>query len=232
MFKGIVFDLDGTLIHSKVDFIKMKKKMIELLLENGTPEGTLSPLMTTVEIMRITETHWEKKGIRNQERTELRGKIEATMNEVELEALETVLEVPGAKKVIEKLFMEGYKLAILTRGHHEYAEKALEKTGMLSYFEIIFGRGETPKPKPYPEALLYTAQTLSLGRGEILFIGDHHIDLTCAMNAKVPFLGVQTGQRGEESWEDIKPTILLESIKEIPAFLKNNRDRNKADFYY
>lgn len=232
MFKGIVFDLDGTLIHSKVDFIKMKKKMIAFLVENGVPEGILSPLMTTVEIIRITETHWEEKGVNNHERTELRGKIEATMNKVELEALETVLEVPGARKAIEKLYMEGYKLAVLTRGHHEYAEKALEKTGMLSYFEIIFGRGETPKPKPYPEAILYTAQTLGLERSEILFIGDHHLDLTCAMNAKVPFLGVQTGHRGEESWEDRKPTTLLESVKDVPAFLKNNNDRNKTDFYY
>jgi phosphoglycolate phosphatase len=232
MFKGIVFDLDGTLIHSDVDFIKMKKKMIALLLKNGAPEGTLSPLMTTVEIMKIIETHWEKKGVSNHERTKLRAKIEATMNEVELEALETVIEIPGAKKVIEKLFDMRYKLAILTRGHHEYAEKALEKTGMLGYFEIIFGRGETPKPKPYPEALLHTAQTLDLERGEILFIGDHHLDLTCAINAKVPFLGVQTGHRGEESWEEIKPTILLESVKDVPAFLKDSKERNKTDFYY
>ena len=232
MFKGIVFDLDGTLIHSKVDFIKMKKKMISLLLENGTPEGTLSPLMTTVEIMNITETYWEEKGVSNHGRTKLRAKIEATMNEVELEALETVIEVPGAKKVIEKLFIEGYKLAILTRGHQEYAEKALEKTEMLCYFELIFGRGETPKPKPYPEALLHTAQTLGLRRGEILFIGDHHLDLTCAMNAKVPFLGVQTGHRGEESWEEMKPTILLESVKDVPAFLKDRKVMNKTDFYY
>ena len=231
MFKGIVFDLDGTLIHSNVDFIKMKEKMIALLLENGTPEGTLSPLMTTVDIMRITEAFWEKQGASNLKRTKLRLEIEDAMNQVELEAVETVLEVPGAKKAIEILFQQGYKLAVLTRGHHVYAEKALQKTGMLGYFEIIFGRGETPKPKPYPEALLYTAQTLSLGRSEILFIGDHHIDLTCAMSAKVPFIGVQTGHRGEESWGDRKPSILLKSVKDIPAFLQS-KDRNKTDFYH
>ena len=27
-YKGIVFDLDGTLVHSEVDFVKMKKNMI------------------------------------------------------------------------------------------------------------------------------------------------------------------------------------------------------------
>ncbi|GAG46712.1 unnamed protein product, partial [marine sediment metagenome] len=29
--KGIVFDLDGTLIHSAIDFPKMKLRMIEIL---------------------------------------------------------------------------------------------------------------------------------------------------------------------------------------------------------
>ncbi len=157
MFKGIVFDLDGTLIHSEVDFIKMKKKMIAFLLENGTPEGTLSPLMTTVEIMRITETHWEKKGVSNHERTKLRAKIEATMNDVELEALETVIEVPGAKQVIEKLFDMRYKLAILiNKRASRIRRKSVGKNRNAKLFRDNFRERRNPEtqtisrsPSPY-----------------------------------------------------------------------------------
>lgn len=231
MFKGIVFDLDGTLVYSDVNFLKMKKRMITLLHEKRMIEGSINPTMTTVEIMRKAETLWKNNGVDPVVKTKLRLEIENIMNEVELEALDTLTEVPGAKKSIEELFHMGYRLAVLTRGHHEYAIKALEKTSMLTYFEIVFGRGETPRPKPYPEALQYTAQALSLRKSEILLIGDHHIDFNCAINAQVPFIGVRTGHRGEESWEDRRPSIMIDSVSDLPKFLHDRKEIKTMVFY-
>jgi len=48
--KGVVFDLDGTLIRSTIDFTKMKGHMIEILERNGIPDGILTPTETTVVI--------------------------------------------------------------------------------------------------------------------------------------------------------------------------------------
>ena len=40
--KGVVFDLDGTLIRSSVDFKAMKRRMIEILARYGVPRELLS----------------------------------------------------------------------------------------------------------------------------------------------------------------------------------------------
>ncbi len=49
LLKGIIFDLDSTLIQAKIDFVEMKKHMIKVLEDNGHPKDTLSPTdQTTV----------------------------------------------------------------------------------------------------------------------------------------------------------------------------------------
>ncbi|MCK4438239.1 HAD family hydrolase, partial [Candidatus Bathyarchaeota archaeon] len=174
--KGIVFDLDNTLVQSHVDFPKMKRRIIELLEGNGHPPDTLSPIdQTTVVIMEHAESEWERQGKPEEERRRLRDVITGYMNQGELEAVETLTEIPGVSEAVEKLKAKGIKLAILTRGHHEYAVEALKKTGIHDYFDLILGRGETPQPKPYREAIDYTVRRMGLTVDEVVMVGDHQI---------------------------------------------------------
>jgi phosphoglycolate phosphatase len=220
-YKGIIFDLDSTLVESKVDFPKMKKKMIKLLEEHGHPKGILSSTeMTTVKIIELAEEEWKKTGLSTVKQKQLRAKIEKYMNEEEIESIENLREIPQATEAVRKLRCKGYRLAILTRGHHTYAVEALRKTSMFDYFELILGRGETPKPKPYKDALEYTVKLMDLSINEVLFIGDHQIDCDSAMNSGCSFVGVATGRRGLKSWDNEQPPeVLLKSVADLPEYL-------------
>lgn len=220
--KGIIFDLDSTLVDSHVDFPKMKRNIIELLESNGHPIGTLSPTdQTTVVIMEHAENEWERQGKPEDERRRLRDAITIHMNQGELEAVETLKEIPGVAEAVEKLKVRGLKLAILTRGHHEYAVEALKKTGMYHYFDVILGRGETPQPKPYKEAIDYTVRQMGLTVDDVVMVGDHQIDYDSAKNSRCRFIGVDTGRRGLKSWEnEIPPPVLLNSVADLPIYLE------------
>jgi phosphoglycolate phosphatase len=218
-YKGIVFDLDGTLVNSEVDFVKMKKNMIAVLDEHGAPKGVLTPQMTTVVILEHAKKYWAEQGKTEKEMQWLDNEMTRLMDQGELEAVDTLTAIAGAKDAVHKLKKMGYRLAILTRSHHEYAVKALEKTGMIGDFELILGRGETPQPKPYAEAMIHAAKLMKLKLGEVFLVGDHHIDATCAVNAKCDFIGVATGPRPERAWEALKPATILPSVADIPAYL-------------
>jgi len=218
-YKGIVFDLDGTLVNSEVDFVKMKKNMIAVLEEHGAPVGVLTPKMTTVVILEYAENNWAERGIPELERGRLRDEMTRLMDQVELEAVNTLTAIKGAKNAIHRLRKMGYRLAILTRSHHEYAVKALEKIGMRGDFELILGRDETPQPKPYAEAMIHTAKLMKLRLDEIFLVGDHHIDATCALNAKCHFIGVATGLNPDKAWEVNKPELILQSVADLPDYL-------------
>jgi len=217
--RGIVFDLDGTLIRSSIDFPEMKRHMIAILEDDEIPRGHLSPTDTTVVTMEKAERIWEEKGIPEAGRMRVRAEIDRVMNRMELEAISTVEEVEGASEAIHGLREVGFRLAVLTRGHHAYAIEALRKTGMLGSFELILGRNETPRPKPYAEALKHTAGLMGLELDEIVFVGDHPIDATCAKNASVRFIGVLTGWTNEEAWKDHGQKTILDSVGDLPDYL-------------
>ncbi|MBS7619303.1 HAD family hydrolase [Candidatus Bathyarchaeota archaeon] len=217
--KLIVFDLDGTLVNSTIDFPKMKKKMISYLESCGVPPNLLSPTETNVVILEKAEKVWNELKLPSAERKQIHETIESIMDEVEMEAVSTASEIKGASEAIRRLRNAGFKLAILTRSHRSYALEILKKLSMLQYFDLIFGRGETPKPKPYAEALTFISDLMKVKLSDILFVGDHRIDSECAENACVQFIGVKTGPRGEESWGGVKPDVLLESVADLPEYI-------------
>ncbi|TRO49166.1 HAD family hydrolase, partial [Candidatus Bathyarchaeota archaeon] len=157
-FKGIVFDLDGTLIHSTIDFRKMKGNMIKVLEENDVPSGAVNTNMITVDILERAEQYWEEAHRAEESRAELRATMEKLMDQGELEAIPLVEEIEGVSNALHELREQGYALAILTRSHYEYAVEALKKIGAYDCFDVVLGRGQTPRPKPYPEALNHTAE--------------------------------------------------------------------------
>lgn len=224
--KGIVFDLDGTLINSSIDFPGMKRSIIPILEEHYVPSGLLKPTQTTVVLLEKAEEIWEKKVTPIEERRRVVERIEEIMNQWELKAVSTVKEVCGAGITVRKLKDMGYGLSVLTRGHHKYAVEALKKLNMLEFFDPVLGRNETPRPKPYPEALQHTAGLMRLGLDEIVFVGDHPIDADCANNANVLFIGVLSGLTNEKVWSDYGLEILLNSVKDIPSYLAGHSQAN------
>lgn len=218
--RAIVFDLDGTLIHSKIDFMKMKQRMIKILEENGISEGVLTPKETTVVTLEKTENLWDRAGKPEKERIEVRSQLNDVMNEEELGVIPRITEVEGAAVALRDLKDMGYKLAILTRSHYAYAVEALEKIEVHEHFEVILGRDETPRPKPYPEALGHTVKLLGLKIDEIVFVGDNHIDFQSAENSGCSFIGVRTGSRHRDPWEGQEPEVQIESVAKLPEYMQ------------
>jgi len=224
MLKGIIFDLDSTLIQAHIDFVEMKKHMIKLLEEHGHSKGELSPTdQTTVQIMECAREAWEQNEKPRDECQLVNETIEEIMNKGELEAVVNLTEIEGACEAIIRLKEKGLKLAILTRSHHEYALKALDKIKALDSFDVVLGRNETPEPKPYKGAIDHTLKLIGLEHDEVAMIGDHQIDRDSATNSGTVFIGVATGRRGLKSWADeTPPEHFLPSVKELPDYLEKN----------
>jgi phosphoglycolate phosphatase len=60
---------------------------------------------------------------------------------------------------------------------------------------------------------------LGVEPSETIFVGDNHIDASSAENTGIPFIGVKSGRRGDLSWNERFPEVLLESVANIPGYL-------------
>ncbi len=221
--KGIIFDLDSTLIQTKIDFVDMKTHMIALLEEYGHPKGTLSPTdQTTVMIMENANQEWKKQNKPKNECDMLIQRIEEFMNQGELNAIPNLQEIEGAAPAIRRLKEKGLKLAILTRSHNAYAVESLKKLGIYDEFDVILGRHETPEPKPYKGAIDHTVKLMELSVDDVVMIGDHQIDRNSAISSGCMFIGVATGRRGMKSWKDeLPPEHYIASVAELPEYLES-----------
>jgi len=217
--KAVIFDLDGTLIHSAVDFTKLKRETISLLADKGLPAKNFSTDMRSYDIMFLASELFRKKGLTEKELAVTRKKIEAIWNRVELESVGIAAPIEGVKETLLRLRKHGLKIGIVTRGCRAYAIKTLKTTSLLSMVDLIVGRDDVPESKPCPEPLMKAVEALGLKAEEAVMVGDNVDDVQCAQGAKVRFVGVKSEALTAETIRNLKCEVLLEDLGDLDALL-------------
>ncbi len=187
-YKAVVFDLDGTLVESKIDYKKMGEQIKELLGRMGMKEHIGDRRKAYMVTQGGAQTLLEY-GLPRDNLESTLIELDQVMNSIELDALPTMKLMPHAIETIQALHGEGYRLGICTRSHRAYADRALEMYGMDGFFHAVVARDDTPHPKPDARQLLVTIDQVGADPDDTLYIGDTTTDLTTARNANVDFIG-------------------------------------------
>lgn len=216
---AVIFDLDGTLIHSAVDFAKLKRETIGFLADEGLPAENFSTEMKSYDIMLLASELFRKRGLTEKELAFMCKKIEEIWNRVELESVGRATPIEGAKEALLKLRKRGCKVGIVTRGCRAYAIETLKTTGLLNIVDIIVGRDDAPQSKPCPEPLIKAVETLGLRDEEVVMVGDNIDDAQCARGANVRFVGVKSEALMAETVKGLKCVVLLEDLGDLDALL-------------
>ncbi len=212
----MIFDLDGTLVRSTIDFTKLKLETIRILSEIGLQTTGLSEKMKTYEIMAWVQKQVKNSGTLSYE--EVVRRVTDVWNSLELENVGRTVGVPGASSVLRQLRNRGFLTGVVTRGCHAYAVRALEIAGLLPYVNLIFGRDDTTNPKPDPEPLLRVISMFRAKPSEVVMVGDSIEDLECAKSAGVRFIGVPGGVFSRNKTSDMD--ICLVDLRELPRILE------------
>jgi HAD superfamily hydrolase (TIGR01509 family) len=153
--RGVVFDLDGTLVVQELDFEAMRREI-------GLPSGT--PLLEAVERLHGAE----------------REAAVAVLRRHELAAAETARLNPGVRDFLDWLTARGVRQAVLSRNMREAVLKVLRRCGMT--FELVLAREDAPY-KPSPEGLWQICAAWGVAPGEVLMIGDYLYDVQAGRRA-------------------------------------------------
>lgn len=179
---AIIFDLDGTLVASIIDFQKMKTRVISFLEQSGVQAGLLNTALLNQDIEARAQAFLRNHGTTNNEIHTIFTEVTKIMNVIELEAIETVQPYLDAEEVLQHVSNLGFQLGVITRGCREYAEKALEKAQLHQFFTAIVARDEVTHPKPHPEHPQLLLKRLKVNPSETLLVGDSQTDILCAQN--------------------------------------------------
>ncbi len=178
--RAIIWDLDGTLIHFNIDYIRARKIAIDIFENNGIPKRLLSMKESVRENTNKVKDYLENKNIKINNLNEIIEKIDNEIKRIEYEAAVNSLKVKDIDKVLEFVKNKKIQQAIFTYKTFENAIICLEKTNLSDYFDLVVGRDNIENPKPHEDHLLFICKKLNLTSKEILIIGDTSNDIECA----------------------------------------------------
>ena len=226
---GIIFDLDGTLIKSVVDFPKMKNRMIEYIQSLNLSNTSYTPQQTTNEIISNLNEKMTEQKIPEAEQYKIFDRISEILTEVEFENIEKVKLLPGVIEFVSECWFDRIKMGILTRASLKYTLACLEQTEIKKYFSIIVSRDEFNilKAKPHQHALNHIIKELKVASENIMFVGDHKIDYICAREGNIRFIGVLTGAYNRALFGEFGYCMLVENFYELSKLVKEINQSNR-----
>lgn len=167
--QGIIFDLDGTLVDSRLDFSLLCQRL-------GWPAGT--PILE--HLATLTD------------KTEI-AIAQQIIEQFELEGAARASWMPGAAELLQQLQRQNIPTAILTRNIK--SATALCMNNLQISVDLVLTR-EDCAPKPDPAGLLHIAKHWQLECKQLLFVGDYLFDLQTAARAGMPSCLYRTADNG------------------------------------
>ena len=216
--KAILFDLDGTLIHSAPD---LRDALNRLLISEGRRELDLAAVQMMIGdgVRMLVERGFGATGGTPSEPT-LDRLTEDFIADYEPNSTVKTTPFPGAVRTLKALHEAGHSMAICTNKPAAAACTILEKFGFAPYFPVMIG-GDTLNGirKPDPRFLVAALDQLGVAARNAVMVGDNANDLAAARGAGIKVVLATFGYSAIPAAE-LGADGLFDSFDDLPALLR------------
>lgn len=204
-FKGVLFDLDGTLLDTNDLIIKSFQHTIRTHFQQEVDVNIVrsyfgKPLRAALEYLgpgREEEMIHTYRAYNLQHHDEL-AKI-----------------FSGVVETIQALYNAGVALGIVTSKTRVTALRGLKLFDLDKYFAVVVGYEECKNHKPHPEPVQLALAQLGLAPGQCLMVGDSPFDLISAKSAGVKTAAVRWSELPFEKLQAENPDYILNSMADL-----------------
>ena len=218
MIKGIIFDLDGTILNTIDDLADAMNRM---LVSFGYPPR--EDLEFQKQAIGYGARNYVKTCMPESEREkdEQVDKCLATYYE-DYRANSSVKTKPYADIDAVLAFLKNHQIKIgVLSNKPDGATKALAQKWFSAYdFHCVYGERENIPRKPHKGAPLSIAEEMGLVPSEIAFVGDSEVDMETGVGAGMVPIGVLWGFRTKEQLLASGAQFLAETPKDLIAIIE------------
>ena len=212
--RGVLFDLDGTLIDSAPDLVGACNDMLNAL---GRPPVTLE-----------TARGWIGNGARRLVERALTqdfdGEAPAQLMETAYPLFQKCYQAnlhrdsmlyAGAVKTLAQCQATGRRVGCVTNKPGTFTRPLLEAMGLSRYLDPIVSGDDLPKKKPDPLPLEHVAGQWGLPPAQCLLVGDSVSDFRAARACGMPVVLVSYGYSQGLDLFELGPDAVIDSLAKV-----------------
>ena len=209
--KHICFDLDGTLVDSKITILKSTLETLKTLnIETSLQEDKFFKMIGMHFVDIFNEFKIDVPDF---------NKFISVYKSLYFNFIDDSIPFPGAAVMLKHFSEKGIKTSLLTTKAQDQADKIIDHFSLRENLSYIMGRQNGVAHKPSAEPLLIICDELGIQPSESLMVGDTELDINCGKNAGALSCGVTYGYRTEENLKEYNPDFLINDINELKDFV-------------
>ena len=212
-FRGVIFDLDGTLVDSLED---IGRAMDAALARFGLPGHPLAAYRLMVGEGAAVLAERARGGAA----VDLAALLDAYREEYEARDHRSTTSYPGVDELVARLAAAGVALAVLSNKPDGFTRALVTVRFPDIPADRIRGQRPGVPRKPDPTAALELAAAMGLAPAEVAFVGDTAVDVETARAAGMRPVGVLWGFREREELIAAGAVHLLAAPLELLALAR------------
>lgn len=205
--RAFVFDLDGTLIDSKMDLVHSVNAMLR---ETGRAEQPIEQVASYIG-HGAPQLIASVLGLNSSEEQRREG-LEVFLRHYQLQMLNLTRPYPGVAEGLRAL--TGCALAVLTNKPTQPSIAILEGLKLRPFFRAVYGGDSFEKKKPDPAGALAILRELNVSASAAAMVGDSDVDIQAARNAGMLAVGVTYGF-GQHNKQLCAADLYVDSLTEL-----------------
>ncbi|HEX7511438.1 MAG TPA: HAD family hydrolase [Chitinivibrionales bacterium] len=214
--KGILFDLDGTLLNTLED---LGGAMNAVLARRGLPAHPISDYRYFVGEGIAVLVRRALPASHHDDAT-VSACVNSMSEEYAAHCMDKTTPYPGIAELLSKLAAKGVKMAVLSNKPDKMTKFLVGAYFPTVAFDCISGAREGIPRKPHPAGAFDTARVLAIEPEEFLYLGDSKTDMETANAAGMFPVGALWGFRDEGELKNAGARIIIKAPLELLKVLE------------
>jgi len=195
--KGAIFDLDGTLLDTMP--VLERVEIDYLVTLGGHPKPGLAHILRTLNLAELSEFYRSEYGVNASLDEIYAGRNKLLEKYYNFDALLKDCVTP----VLDSLRCDDVKMCVATASDRHLVEPAMQRCGILDYFERILTCGEENTSKSNPDIYIRAAELMGTEIRETVVVEDALHAIKSAKEAGFPVIAIYDVS-AEDQAEEIK----------------------------
>lgn len=216
-YKGMIFDLDGTLADSVKSIATAGNKALAACGLPAQPEEDYKYFAgngADTLVHRFLAAAGDREGAFFE--TAYREYKEFFKKDCTYE----VKPYDGIREMLTEAKKRGIKIAVVSNKPHERTLDVVETLFGQGFFDMVVGQREGIEKKPSPVGVLEAVKQFGFTTKDCIYIGDTDVDMETGHRAGMFTVGVLWGFRDREELEANKADYIIEKPEELLELLE------------